>query len=83
MNDTVVKWLWNRPHEARHGAEESRYGGPEERSLHEAVKMRPGLFWRSQDVRDARVMVQLTRRAEEREWNQAKEIGYRQQCWKV
>ena len=40
--------------------------------LCEAVKVKPGLPWRCQDVRDARVMESLLRRAANREWNQPK-----------
>ena len=43
-----------------------------ERSLCEAVKVKPGLPWRPQDVGDARVMGYLPRKAANREWNQLK-----------
>ena len=36
------------------------------------MKLKPGLPWRTQDVRDARVMGYLLRRAANREWNQPK-----------
>lgn len=45
-------------------------GGPE-RPLCEDVK-KPGLPWRTQDVRDARGMGYLLRRAANREWSQPK-----------
>lgn len=40
---------------------ESLHGGPE-RSLNEAVKEKPGFCWRSQDVKDFRIMGYLPRR---------------------
>ena len=43
-----------------------------ERPLCEAVKLKPGLPWRTQDVRDAKIMGYLPRRAANREWNQPK-----------
>ena len=48
------------------------WNGDPERSLCEAVKMKPGLPWRLQDVGDARAVGSLLRRAADREWNQPK-----------
>ena len=48
--------------EASHVSGESLYGDPE-RPLREAVKVKPGLPWRSQDVGDARVMRYLPRKS--------------------
>lgn len=42
------------------------------RSLHEVVHLNPGLPWRTQDLRDDRVMGYLSRRAANREWKQPK-----------
>ena len=42
-------------------------GGLLEKSLCEVVKLKPGLFWRIQDVRDARVMGNLLKRTADRE----------------
>jgi hypothetical protein len=36
----------------------------------EAVKVKPGLPWRPQEVRDARAVGNLPRKAAHREWNQ-------------
>ena len=47
-------------------------GGLVEKPLHEAVKLKLGLSWRSQDARDARLLGNLPRRADNREWNQPK-----------
>ena len=47
-------------------------GGLLERPLCEAVKLKPGLFWRIQDVRDVRVMGYLLKGPADREWNQPK-----------
>lgn len=61
MKDTRVKALWNLPPwlrrttETNHVAEESLQGGPE-KPLREAVKVKPQLQWRSQDVKDARAI---------------------------
>ena len=57
---------------ARHVSGVSLNGGLVERPLCEAVKLKPGLPWRTQDVRDARVVGYLPRRAAKREWNQPK-----------
>lgn len=60
------KGLWNLPPWLRKTAEArcvtgvSLYAGPEG-PLHESVKVKPRLCWRSQDARDARVMVYLPR----------------------
>lgn len=43
-----------------------------ERPLCEAMKLKRGLPWRNQDVRDARVVGYLPRRAADNEWNQSK-----------
>ena len=43
-----------------------------ERPLCEAVKLKPGLPWRPQNVGDARAIGYLSRRAANREWNQPK-----------
>lgn len=43
-----------------------------ESSLHEAVKLKAGFPWRTQDIRDARVMGYLPRIASNREWSQVK-----------
>lgn len=51
--------------------EVSLHGGLE-RPLHEAVKLKPGLPQKSQDVGDARAMGYRPRRAANRVWNQAK-----------
>lgn len=48
------------------GRRESRHGGPE-RSLYEAMKVKPGLCRRPQD---ARSVGHLPRRAAHRKWNQ-------------
>ena len=45
---------------------------PSKEAMCEAVKLKPGLPWRTQDVRDARVVGYLPRRAANREWNQPK-----------
>ena len=45
---------------------------PQETTLCEAVKVKPRLPWRPQDVRDARAMGYLLRKAASREWNQSK-----------
>ena len=41
-----------------------------ERPVCEAVKLQPGLPWKSQDVADARARGYLLRRAADMEWNQ-------------
>jgi hypothetical protein len=46
--------------------------GSIERALNEAVKMKPGLLLRSQNVGDARAVAYLPRRTANREWNQPK-----------
>jgi hypothetical protein len=38
----------------------------------EAVKVKPGLPWKTQDVRDARIIGHLPRKAANRKWNQPK-----------
>jgi hypothetical protein len=43
--------------------------------LYETMKVRHGLPWRPQDVRDARVMGYLPRIADNREWNQPRETS--------
>ena len=40
------------------------------RPLSDAVKVKPGLPWSPQDVRDFRIVGHLSRRAANREWNQ-------------
>ena len=47
-----------------------------ERPLCEAVKVKPGLPWRPQEVRDARALEYLLRRAANREWNLPKRKNY-------
>ena len=42
-----------------------------ERPLHEAVKVKPGLLQRPQDVGDERVLGHLPRKAVNRKWNQS------------
>jgi hypothetical protein len=42
----------------------SLHGGPE-RSLCEAVKVKPGLPWRAQELRDARALGYLLRKADQ------------------
>lgn len=58
--------------ETRHVSRVSLNGGLVERPLHEAVNLKPGLPWRTQDVKDARVVKYLLRKAANREWNQLK-----------
>ena len=53
----------------------SLYGGLE-KPLCEAVKMKPGLPWRPQNVGDARAMGYLLRGAANKELNQPKRIKY-------
>lgn len=61
MKDTLLKALWNlspwlrRTTEINHVAKESLEEGPE-KPLSEAMKVKPGLHWRSQDVRDTRAI---------------------------
>ena len=43
-----------------------------ERPLHEAVKLKPGLPWKPQDVGDARTVGYLPEKTANREWNQPK-----------
>lgn len=70
-----VKGLWDLPlqlkkaAEARHVTRESLNGG-QERPLHEAVKVKPAMHWRLQDIRDA--MGYLRRRAADGALNQPK-----------
>ena len=45
--------------------------GPE-KPLHEAVKMKPGLCWETQDVGDSRTIRYLLRKAADLIWNQSK-----------
>ena len=52
------------------------WNGDPERSLCEAVKMKPGLPWRLQDVGDARAVGHLLRRAANREWKQPKRMKW-------
>ena len=47
--------------------------GDQERHLHEAVKVKPGLPWRTQDVSIARVMGRLMRSADIWVWDQPTE----------
>lgn len=51
--------------EGRDISGKSLHGGPEN-PLHQAVKVRPGLCWRPEDVGDARAMVYLPRRTSHR-----------------
>jgi len=68
--------------EARYKSGKSLHGGPE-KPLHGAVKVKPGLCWRPQDVRDARAVGYLPRRAAHRKWNQPKRKMYcSQKSWK-
>ena len=53
----------------------SLHGGPE-RLLCEAVVVKPGLPWRSQDVGDARAVGFMLRKVANREWNQPKRKKY-------
>ena len=46
--------------------------GNQKRPLCEAVKMKPRLLWTSLEIRDARAMGYLPRKADSREWNQPK-----------
>jgi hypothetical protein len=57
----------------------SLHGG-QRKPLGEAVKVKPGLLWKPQDVEDARSLGYLPRKAN-REWNQPKrkEVCCRQQ----
>ena len=72
IEEVVIESLWLRKaSEARHMSGVACHGGPE-RPLCEAVKMKPGLPWRPQDIGDARVMWYLPRRAANRVWNQPK-----------
>ena len=43
-----------------------------ERPLCEVVKLKPGLFWRLQDVRNSRDVGYLPGRAANRDWNERK-----------
>lgn len=52
-------------------AGKSLHGGPE-RPLHEAVKEKPGLYWRPQDAGDDRAVGYLPRSGAYSEWNQFK-----------
>lgn len=79
--------LWNlspqlrKATEERHVVEMSLHGG-QERPLGEAVKVKPGLLWRPQDVGDARAVGYLPRRAANREWDQPRrEVCCGQQRW--
>lgn len=71
------KGLWNLPQRlrkasgARIASGVSQRGVPE-RPLWEAVKVTMWLPWRPQDVRDARAMEFLPKRAANRDWNQPK-----------
>ena len=56
--------------EARHVSGVSLNGGLVEKQLHEAVNLKPGPPWRTQDIRGARVMGYLPRRTANRECNQ-------------
>lgn len=77
FKDTRVKGLWSpltplkKASEARNVTGKSLHGG-QERPLHEAMKVKPGLYWRPQDVGDDRAVVYLPRTAAHREWNQFK-----------
>ena len=46
--------------------------GDLERPLYKGVNVKTGLSWRPQDVGDARAVGYLSRKATNREWNQAK-----------
>ena len=46
--------------------------GSLDRPLHEAAKLKPGLPWRPEDIRNARAMAYLPRKAANRKWNQIK-----------
>ena len=74
----IEKWgLWTLPlrlkkvTEMRHVSEVSLNEGLE-RSLHEAMKVKPGLAKRPQDVRHARAVGNLPKKTGKREWNQFK-----------
>lgn len=65
---TLLLWL-GKAKEARHVSGVSLHGDLE-RSLCEAMKVKPGLPWRPQNVGDTRAVGYLQRRAANREWNQ-------------
>ena len=58
-----IKELWNNTTEARHVSGVSLNGGLVEGPLSESAQLKPGLPWKTQDVRDARVMGYLPRTA--------------------
>ena len=55
--------------------------GNPERPSNEAMKVKPGLHWRLEDVADARAMGYLSRRDTHRKWNQEKERERERCCW--
>lgn len=72
MKDTEVNWKWIIPPclrkatEASSVAGESLYGGLE-RSVHEIVKVKPGLHWRSYGIGGARPLGYLQGNAADKE----------------
>jgi hypothetical protein len=64
LESRIDPWL-RKATEASHALGISSLHGSSERarSLHEAVKVKPGFCWRPQDARDARAMGYLPRRA--------------------
>ena len=61
------------PMESQSSVRVSLTGGPK-RSLCEAVKLKPGLPWRTQGVRDARYLWDARQGELLMEWNQAKRM---------
>ena len=78
-SSTENRWkgLWNLHPQLRKAAEARHcqwlsLNWIRERLLCKAVKLKPGMLWRSQDVGDARDMVYLTRKTADGEWKQLK-----------
>lgn len=72
----MVTWFWlrNLPLQIRKITEAKHVSGKStngdlERPLCDAVKVKPGLPWETQNVRDARVVGYLLRKSAKREWN--------------
>ena len=73
--------------EARHVSWVPLNGRLVERPLCEAVRLKSRLPWKTQDVRDARAVGNLLRKAAHREWNQPKRkkcaaVNKADCCWR-
>ena len=78
MKAMLVNGLWSLPPQLHRAADVRCVAGSEslrgipERPLHEALKVKVGLYWRSQHIEKARDMRYLPKRATDREKNQTK-----------